>query len=302
MEEVETRISHLEDEAGSQQVTRESMEKQLEDTQWKLTDLEDRLRRNNLRVLGIPAKHDMPKMTEILLIEAINCGANIGMIYTLLVDLQSDDMAHQNERWTTRFCMAGDWMDQSLAMADTTLLSANLKTQHYKTLVDLYYTPAKLKEWGETSGLCTHCGEEEAKILHMFYACPMLRVFLCGIEVFLKKIAGCNVQLSVMLVLLRIPASRRHARCGDQRRRQRNRCAAAAYSGHNTRDPPMLGQLSVGRLNSISLRLEVAVEGALPRSPETGPAAREEPAERLFHGFRPARAEPRASGSLRGRR
>ncbi|KAJ1190218.1 hypothetical protein NDU88_006956 [Pleurodeles waltl] len=54
MEEVETRISHLEDEAGSQQVTREAIEKQLEDTQWKLTDLEDRLRRNNLRVLGIP--------------------------------------------------------------------------------------------------------------------------------------------------------------------------------------------------------------------------------------------------------
>ncbi|KAJ1152837.1 hypothetical protein NDU88_005612 [Pleurodeles waltl] len=54
MEEVETRISHLEDEAGSQQVTREAMEKQLEDTHWKLTNLEDRLRRNNLRVMGIP--------------------------------------------------------------------------------------------------------------------------------------------------------------------------------------------------------------------------------------------------------
>ncbi|KAJ1202736.1 hypothetical protein NDU88_006533 [Pleurodeles waltl] len=54
MEEVETRISCLEDDAGSQQVIWETMEKQLEDTQWKLTDLEDRLRRNNLRVLGIP--------------------------------------------------------------------------------------------------------------------------------------------------------------------------------------------------------------------------------------------------------
>ncbi|KAJ1171610.1 hypothetical protein NDU88_003470 [Pleurodeles waltl] len=54
MEEAETRISHLEDEAGSHQSSREAMEKQLEDTQWKLTDLEDRLRRNNLRVLGVP--------------------------------------------------------------------------------------------------------------------------------------------------------------------------------------------------------------------------------------------------------
>ncbi|KAJ1131901.1 hypothetical protein NDU88_010231 [Pleurodeles waltl] len=54
MEEAETRISRLEDDVGSQRMTRETMEKQLEDTQWKLTELEDRLRRNNLQVLGIP--------------------------------------------------------------------------------------------------------------------------------------------------------------------------------------------------------------------------------------------------------
>ncbi|KAJ1114125.1 hypothetical protein NDU88_002364 [Pleurodeles waltl] len=54
MEEAETRISCLEDEAGAHQSSREVMEKQLEDTQWKLTDLEDRMRRNNLRVLGTP--------------------------------------------------------------------------------------------------------------------------------------------------------------------------------------------------------------------------------------------------------
>ncbi|KAJ1207855.1 hypothetical protein NDU88_003245 [Pleurodeles waltl] len=53
MEEADTRISRLEDDFGSQKMTREAMEKQLEDTQWKLTDLEDGLRRNNLRVLGI---------------------------------------------------------------------------------------------------------------------------------------------------------------------------------------------------------------------------------------------------------
>ncbi|KAJ1203810.1 hypothetical protein NDU88_007591 [Pleurodeles waltl] len=48
MEEAETWISRLEDDVGSQRMTRETMEKQLEDTQWKLTDLEDRLRCNNL--------------------------------------------------------------------------------------------------------------------------------------------------------------------------------------------------------------------------------------------------------------
>ncbi|KAJ1161665.1 hypothetical protein NDU88_002149 [Pleurodeles waltl] len=54
MKEAETRISCLEDDVGFQRMTWKTMEKQLEDTQWKLTDLEDRLRRNNLRVLGIP--------------------------------------------------------------------------------------------------------------------------------------------------------------------------------------------------------------------------------------------------------
>ncbi|KAJ1143617.1 hypothetical protein NDU88_009923 [Pleurodeles waltl] len=56
MEEAETRISRLEDEAGARQSSREMMEKQLEDTQWKLTDLEDRMRRNNLRVLEEKAR------------------------------------------------------------------------------------------------------------------------------------------------------------------------------------------------------------------------------------------------------
>ncbi|KAJ1141496.1 hypothetical protein NDU88_007826 [Pleurodeles waltl] len=49
--EAETRISKLEDDAVSQRALGDSMKAQLKDAQWKLTDLEDRLRRNNL--LGI---------------------------------------------------------------------------------------------------------------------------------------------------------------------------------------------------------------------------------------------------------
>ncbi|KAJ1163059.1 hypothetical protein NDU88_003522 [Pleurodeles waltl] len=54
IEVAETQISRSEDDVGSQKAIRDTMEKQLEDAQWKLTDLEDRLRHNNLRVLGIP--------------------------------------------------------------------------------------------------------------------------------------------------------------------------------------------------------------------------------------------------------
>ncbi|KAJ1201629.1 hypothetical protein NDU88_005435 [Pleurodeles waltl] len=132
MEEAETRISRLEDEAGAHQSSREVMEKQLEDTQWKLTDLKDRMRRNNLR----SQKYGRVQLSEIPVVEAVKNGAKIGKLYKLLTELQVDDMVQQNERWIARLGVAGEWVDQSLAMADTTFLSANLKTQHYKTLMD----------------------------------------------------------------------------------------------------------------------------------------------------------------------
>ncbi|KAJ1211550.1 hypothetical protein NDU88_006908 [Pleurodeles waltl] len=198
MEEAETRISRLEDEAGARQSSREMMEKQLEDTQWKLTDLEDRMRRNNLR----SQKSGRVQLLEIPVVEAVINGAKIGKLYKLLTELQVDDMAQQNERWIARFGVAGEWVDQSLAMAETTFLSANLKTQHYKTLMDLYYTPAKLKKWGISSGSCNQCGEVEAEITHMFFVCPMLQGILNEIELFLKKITHCNIRVTVMLVVL----------------------------------------------------------------------------------------------------
>ncbi|KAJ1096826.1 hypothetical protein NDU88_001957 [Pleurodeles waltl] len=52
--EAESRISKLEDEAVIQGETCDLLKAQLDDTQWKLADLEDRLRQNNLRVLGVP--------------------------------------------------------------------------------------------------------------------------------------------------------------------------------------------------------------------------------------------------------
>ncbi|KAJ1082204.1 hypothetical protein NDU88_002372 [Pleurodeles waltl] len=110
LEEVETQISRLEDDVGSQKVTQETMEKQLEDTQWKLTDLEDRLRCNKLRVLGIPEGvegsdprgQEMPFMDKIALVEVIRRGEKIGMIYAILIDIQQDDLAQRNERWVKR--------------------------------------------------------------------------------------------------------------------------------------------------------------------------------------------------------
>ncbi|KAJ1117536.1 hypothetical protein NDU88_005735 [Pleurodeles waltl] len=44
--EAETRISKLEDETATQVEIRESLRSQMEDTQWKMADLENRARQN----------------------------------------------------------------------------------------------------------------------------------------------------------------------------------------------------------------------------------------------------------------
>ncbi|KAJ1114895.1 hypothetical protein NDU88_003125 [Pleurodeles waltl] len=54
MGEAETRISKLEDDAVAHWEIKYSLKAQMEDTHWKLADLEYRSRQNNLRVLGIP--------------------------------------------------------------------------------------------------------------------------------------------------------------------------------------------------------------------------------------------------------
>lgn len=52
--EAETRISQLEDNMAIQQAKVESIQSSRDDTVYKLTDLENLARRNNLRILGIP--------------------------------------------------------------------------------------------------------------------------------------------------------------------------------------------------------------------------------------------------------
>ncbi|KAJ1108457.1 hypothetical protein NDU88_005833, partial [Pleurodeles waltl] len=52
--EAETHTSKLEDDTAMQGEIRESLRIQMEDTQWKMADLENRARQNNLRVLSIP--------------------------------------------------------------------------------------------------------------------------------------------------------------------------------------------------------------------------------------------------------
>ncbi|KAJ1143132.1 hypothetical protein NDU88_009443 [Pleurodeles waltl] len=54
MGKAETRISKLEEDDAAQRETGDLLKAQVDDTHWKLADLEDRLRRNILRGLGVP--------------------------------------------------------------------------------------------------------------------------------------------------------------------------------------------------------------------------------------------------------
>lgn len=72
--EAESRISVLEDDLAAQKSATEAMKSQKEDVLSRLTDLENRMRRNNLRVLGIPEGvegEDIRKFITDLFLEAL---------------------------------------------------------------------------------------------------------------------------------------------------------------------------------------------------------------------------------------
>lgn len=92
-------------------------------------------------------KNSLGTMIKNPLIEAISMKNRIGLLYNRLVEAQSDDLEIQNEKWKLRLNCEGTPLQDSIDMADTILLSANLRAQHYKTIFHLYYTPAMIAKW-----------------------------------------------------------------------------------------------------------------------------------------------------------
>ncbi|KAJ1216785.1 hypothetical protein NDU88_004384 [Pleurodeles waltl] len=113
-----------------------------------------------------------------------------------------DDMELQNEKWNTRFGKQGNWLEQSVKMAERAFLASSLKTHHYTTMFFSYYTPAKVRKWAGSGGIRNRCGESEAEIVHMFYTCSKLKLLLQTTELFLGDIIGVRVALTPTLVLL----------------------------------------------------------------------------------------------------
>ncbi|KAJ1108458.1 hypothetical protein NDU88_005834, partial [Pleurodeles waltl] len=143
-----------------------------------------------------------PLIDKIPIIEAVRHKVRIGALYNLPIDNQTNDMELQNEKWNIRFGKQGNWVEQSVEMAERTFLASSLKTQHYETMLNLYYTPAKVYKWAGSDGTCNRYGESEAEIVQMFYACSKLKPLLQAIEHFLGDIIGVWVVLTPTLVLL----------------------------------------------------------------------------------------------------
>lgn len=59
---------------------------------------------------------------------------------------------------------------KSLMLASDAFVSSNLKAQLYKTIFNLYYTPAKLFSWGKrVDDKCPRCLVGPATLVHMFF-------------------------------------------------------------------------------------------------------------------------------------
>lgn len=120
-----------------------------------------------------------------------------------MIDTLPDDLESVETKWAIR---AGDPdvdLYQSLSLAKGTFLAANLKAQHYYTICDLYFTPAKLHRWGKREDdKCPRCDQGPADIIHMFYVCEKLGPLKKQIEEFLSAAIGSIINITPTLMLL----------------------------------------------------------------------------------------------------
>lgn len=112
-------------------------------------------------------------------------GARIGDYYNILMETRPDDLERTETKWAAKLGDEEVDLDMSLEIAKKVFLSANLKSQHYKTVFSLYYTPTKLYNWGKReNSCCPRCQDSPADIIHMFFGCSKLASLKTDIEKF----------------------------------------------------------------------------------------------------------------------
>lgn len=127
----------------------------------------------------------------------------IRLLYAELIGLKQDNLAKHENKWVERVGATPEALVESLELARMVLCSAGLQAQNFKTVFALYYTLARLAQWGGLSGItCPQCGAMAADLVHMFGSCPRLPGLLESIMEFLDRSLGLKITLTSDLVLL----------------------------------------------------------------------------------------------------
>lgn len=127
----------------------------------------------------------------------------IRAIYSMLLGKLQDDLDQTEATWVDKLDNPDVDIDMSLLLSSQLLLSSNLKAQIYKTIYNLYYTPAKLYAWGKRlNDKCPRCGRGPATLIHMLYECNKLASFKRMLSEFWEEVFGHRVAESSTLYIL----------------------------------------------------------------------------------------------------
>lgn len=97
------------------------------------------------------------------------------MVYSSLLSSVQDDLDKFEASWTMKLNNSDIDLYKALELAGKLFHSSNLRAQHYKTLFNLYFTPAKLYDLGKREDdKCPRCLEGPANLIHMFHQCDKL--------------------------------------------------------------------------------------------------------------------------------
>lgn len=147
-----------------------------------------------------------------IIIENIRRRGKIGVLSQTFMTTRADDLTKINLKWRG---LPGDnslTVETSIELARKVGLTASLQAQHYKTVFNLYHTPAVMRKWANVEGIrhvgsdgkCFRCKQDNADLLHVFCQCSVLGPFINHIERFLSVIIQVPLQFSPSMILLGI--------------------------------------------------------------------------------------------------
>lgn len=131
-----------------------------------------------------------------------NPESKIKDFYQELLVKKPDDVANIETKLASKLEDGEIDIYRVLEIGIKVFMSANLKAKQYKTVYNLYYTPAKLFGWGKRqTDKCPRCQKGPAHSLHMFHSCEKLNLLKEGIEKFWLQSLNKEIKITPTLML-----------------------------------------------------------------------------------------------------